>query len=199
MKTPSAYLDSLIEELSTLPGIGRKSASRLAFHMLETRSERIESLVAAMRDVRDRVRFCSLCGGISDAEVCSICSDENRDRTLICVVEHPRDVISIEGTGQYRGLFHVTGGLIAPLDGIGPEDLRLDELRERHQREDISEIILALSPTIEGDATALYILRALEGTGIRITRIAHGLPVGADLEYADAATIARSLEGRREV
>ncbi len=199
MKTPSAYLDSLIDALSTLPGIGRKSAARLAFHMLETRSEKIESLVSAMRDVRDRVRFCSLCGGISDAEVCSICSDENRDRSLICVVEHARDIISIEGTGEYRGLFHVTGGLIAPLDGIGPEDLRLDELRERRQEGNISEIILALSPTIEGDATALYIIRALEGTGIRITRIAHGLPVGADLEYADAATIARSLEGRREV
>lgn len=196
MNRPSIYLDSLIKEFSKLPGIGPKSASRLAFHILGQPYDAAVSLSMAIIEMKKNIITCSVCGGISDKDMCSICSDDMREGGIICIVESPKDVLTIEGTGGYNGLYHVINGLISPLDGIGPDDLNIASLVERCGQGLISEAVLALNPTVEGDATSLYLARLIGPIGIKVTRIAHGLPVGADLEFIDSATIIKSLEGR---
>ncbi len=199
MKNPSKYLDDLIDQLSGLPGIGRKSASRLAFHVLNMEQENTERLVRAIMELKENIVTCRTCGGISDSDTCSICLDERRERGIICVVENARDILTIESTGEYRGLYHVLMGVLSPLDGIGPQDLNIRPLLERCSGGAVREVILALNPTVEGDATSLYISDLLRSTGVLVTRIAHGLPVGADLEYTDAATIIKSINGRVKI
>jgi recombination protein RecR len=191
----SSYLEVLIRKFSKLPGIGPKSASRLAFHILSMETVEVESLAAAMIDLKRNTHTCSVCGGIADGDECAICRDDARDRGLICVVEDAKDVLTIEGTGGYRGLYHVLAGLISPLDGIGPENLNIRTLVGRCGG-GVREVILALNPSVEGDATALYLAQIVNPLGVTVSRIAHGLPVGADIEFADNATILKSLEGR---
>ncbi len=198
MKTPR-HLDSVIRELSRLPGIGPKSASRLAFHILKMPSAEVLNLTTAITELRVNVRSCEICGSIAESERCGVCEDGSRDRTMICVVESAKDVITIEKTGEYNGLYHVLQGVISPLDGIGPEDLTMHALIDRCGGGAVREVIVATNPTVEGDATALYIARLIKPLGIRVMRIAHGLPVGSDLEFADSATIAKSLGGRIEL
>jgi len=193
------YLDALIKELSRLPGIGQKSASRLAFHILNQPFHEVERLSKAIIELKENITFCKICGGISDAGVCSICSDVNRDLSLICVVEEARDILTIEKCGGYHGQYHVLKGVISPLDGIGPEELNIDSFLTRCREGRIKEAIIATNPTIEGDATTLYLAKELRPLGIRVMRIAHGLPVGSNLEFADSATIVKSLEGRMEI
>lgn len=199
MSSPSSYLDALIRELSRLPGIGPKSAGRLAFHILKMPVGDVERLSKTILELKENITFCKKCGGISDTSICSICSDANRDRGMICVVEEARDILTIEKSKVYKGLYHVLSGVISPLDGIGPEDLNIGSFIKRCRDEPIKEVIIATNPTIEGDATTLYIARELKSLSIKITRIAHGLPVGSNLEFADSATIAKSVEGRIEV
>lgn len=196
MSKTSLYLESLIKKLSRLPGVGPKSASRMAFHLLKIPREDAEALAAAILAARDHIHTCRICGGIADSDTCGICSDQGRDRGVICVLEEAKDVLTIEATGMFRGLYHVTKGLISPLDGIGPEQLNLNGLVDRCREDGVREAILALNPSVEGEATSLYIARILHPLGVRVTRIARGLPVGADIEYADSATIVKSLEGR---
>ncbi len=196
MTSPSVYLDRVTRELSKLPGIGNKSASRIAFHLLKMGRPDVESIAASMIDLKNNIRACVECGGISDMEVCSICSDAGRNRGMLCVVEGARDVLNIEASGEFKGLYHVLSGLISPLDGIGPEDLNISALVKKCAAGGFDEIIMALSPTIEGDATTLYLASLISPFGIKVTRIAHGLPVGSDLEYVDCATIAKSIAGR---
>jgi len=188
----------LIEELNRLPGIGPKTAQRLAFYLLRRPREEVYQLADALREARDRVVLCSVCCNLTDVDPCPICSAPDRDRGLICVVEDPRDVAALERTRQYRGLYHVLQGAISPLDGVGPEDLHIAELLKRLDGS-VREVILATNPDVEGEATALYLVRLLKPLGIKVSRLAHGLPVGTDLEYADELTLARALEGRREV
>ena len=196
MDNPSRYLDALVKEFTRLPGIGPKSASRLAFHILKMRNEDVRSLAGALLDLKENIVRCSVCGGISDSGICSICDDKNRDVSLLCVVENARDIITIESAGGFGGYYHVLGGLISPLDGVGPDELNIRELMKRCADDDPAELILALNPTIEGDATALYLAGIIMPMNITVSRIARGLPVGADLEYADSATIVKSIEGR---
>ncbi|OHD71647.1 MAG: recombination protein RecR [Spirochaetes bacterium RBG_16_49_21] len=195
----SSYLDALIKKFSKLPGIGTKSASRLAFHILSMPTDEVESLGRAMVDLKKNTFTCTICGGIADSEVCAICHDDARDRSLICVVEDAKDVLTIEGTGEYRGMYHVLAGLISPLDGVGPENLNLRTLAQRCGSGAVREVILALNPSIEGEATSLYLAQLINPFGVTVTRIAHGLPVGADIEFADNATIIKSLEGRVKI
>lgn len=199
MQNPSLYLDALIRELSQLPGIGEKSASRLAFFLLKMESSEVDRLIRAISDVKDNIMTCAVCGGISDRDTCSICSDSSREPGTICVVEQAKDMLTIENTGRFSGNYHVLGGGISPLDGIGPEDLNITSLQERCSGGLVKEVILAMSPTVDGDATALYLSGILKPMGVRVTRIAHGLPVGSDLDFVDSATIAKSLEERREM
>lgn len=196
MATPSVYLDNLIKRLTKLPGIGPRSASRLAFHMLNMKTDEVDALTSAMEAVKLNIKECTECGGISDGGRCTVCEDLSRDRSVICIVAEPRDMLTLEATGSFSGVYHVLRGLISPLDGIGPDDIKIDSLLKRCEEIKPEEVIIALNPTIEGDATTLYISRALTPMGIKITRIARGLPVGADLEFADRATIIRSFEGR---
>jgi len=196
LSSPSIYLDRVTRELSRLPGIGSKSASRIAFHLLKMGKPDVERIAAAMIDLKNNIKTCIECGGISDMDLCSICSDSGRDRSVICVVEGARDVLNIEASGEFRGVYHVLSGLISPLDGIGPEELNIGTLINKCGAVGLDEIIMALSPTIEGDATTLYVASLISPLGIKVTRIAHGLPVGSDLEYVDCATIAKSIEGR---
>ncbi|MGA9347663.1 MAG: recombination mediator RecR [Anaerolineae bacterium] len=189
----------LIEEFNRLPGIGPKTASRLTFFLLRSPAEQAVSLAEALRQLRERIIFCSTCFNITEESPCPICRDEGRDRSIICVVEEPLDVLAIERTREYRGLYHVLHGAISPVDGIGPEDLRMHELINRLQAEPVEEVILATNPSLEGEATAMYLHRQLVPLGVRVTRLARGLPVGGDLEYADEITLARALEGRREM
>lgn len=196
MAGPSLYLERVTREFSRLPGIGGKSASRIAFHLLKMGRGEIDSFIRSIVDLKENIRFCDICGGISDSETCSICSDGGRHRDTICVVEGARDILTIEAAGGYNGLYHVLSGLISPLDGVGPDDLNINSLMRRCGAGPLSEVILALSPTIEGDATVLYLASLISPLGINVTRIAHGLPVGSDLEYVDSATITKSLEGR---
>jgi recombination protein RecR len=193
------YLDQLIRELSRLPGVGPKSAARIAFHVLKMPLESVQSLSRALLDLKSHITSCSICGGISERDVCAVCADEGRDRGIICVVESGKDMITIERTGEFRGLYHVLQGVISPLDGIGPEDLSIKKLLERLSTGRVGEVIIATNPTVEGDATALYLARIIKPLGIRVMRIAHGLPVGADLEFTDAVTIAKSIAGRVEM
>ena len=190
-------VQDLIDELGRLPGIGPKSAQRIAFHMLEADREDMLRLADAIRTVKDRVRLCSVCFNVSEDEVCSLCRDERRDRSQICVVEESQDVMAMERTRAFQGRYHVLGGAINPIAGIGPEQLHVRELLTRMQDEAVQEVILATDPNLEGEATATYLGRLLGATGIRVTRLASGLPVGGDLEYADEVTLGRAFDGRR--
>ncbi len=192
-------VNRLIDELSKLPGVGPRTASRLAFFLLKAPREQVEALATAMLQVKDRIRLCSVCFNITEVEPCTLCTDPQRERGRICVVEDPLDVIALERTGSYRGLYHVLHGTISPMEGIGPDRLRIKELVARVRLEEVEEVILATNPNLEGEATAMYIARLLVPTGVKVTRLARGLPVGSDLEYADEITLARALEGRREV
>jgi len=188
-------LDALIANLSRLPGLGKKSAVRMAFHLLKADHHYLAELGRQIATLRDHIVRCSVCGNYTEADPCEICSDPGRDRTIICVVEQVQDLMNLQATGEYRGLFHVLHGVIAPLDGVGPAELGLDRL-ERRLGGEVKEVILATNPTLEGDTTALYIHRLLASRGIKVTRLASGLPVGGDLEYADRLTIARALKAR---
>ncbi|RKZ29798.1 recombination protein RecR [bacterium] len=190
------YLETLIDELSRLPGIGRKSARRIAFHLLHKPKDDAYALAEALRNMVDNVRSCSICHSLSETDPCNICTDESRDRNLICVVEEISDLLAIESTGSYNGLYHVLGGVIDPLSGIGPEALTIQALLERLKGSDVEEIIIATNPTAEGDTTAIYLAKLIRPLGAKVTRIARGLPVGGDLEFADKSTLARALENR---
>ena len=189
----------LIGELQKLPGIGPKSAQRLAFHLLGTSLKSIDDLAGAMVQVKERMKFCPVCYNITDVEPCLICSDTSRDDAILCVVAEPKDLVAIERSGVYNGKYHVLGGVISPLDGIEPESLRIKELLVRLNNDQIKELVLAINPTTEGEATSFYLGRLIKPLGVKLTRIAFGLPVGADMDYADPATLSKSLEGRREV
>ena len=192
-------VQELIDELGRLPGIGPKSAQRIAFHILTTQSFDTTRLATILAEVRERVRFCSICGNVSEHETCSICRDPRRSQTVICVVEESKDVAAIERTREFRGLYHVLGGALSPIDGIGPDDLRFTELVKRLADGSVTEVIIATDPNLEGEATATYLSRLLVQPGLRVTRLASGLPVGGDLEYADEVTLGRAFEGRRVV
>ena len=189
----------LIEEFKRLPGIGAKSAQRLAFHILRTPRDETDRLCEAVRDVKDKVTYCSVCNHITDVDPCAFCCDEARDRRIICVVEEPQNVTAIEKTREFRGLYHVLMGALSPLHGVGPDDLRIRGLLDRVAPGTVSEVILATNPTVEGEATAIYLARLLKPLGVRVTRIATGIPVGSDLEYADEVTMSRAMEGRRDL
>ena len=188
-----------IEELSKLPGIGRKTAQRLALHILKSENESVSNLVKAIEELKTRLRFCSRCFNLSEEELCEICRSEKRDKNLICIVEEASDVIAIERTHEYNGLYHVLGGVLSPLSGIGPDSLKVKELLKRFENEDIKEVILALNPDTEGETTVLYLARLIKPLGIKASRIARGLPIGGDLEFADEATIGRAVLGRIEL
>ena len=193
-------LNKLINELSKLPGIGGKTAQRLAFHILSLSDREAEALAEAIVSAKKNLRYCSECGTLTDQDKCLICSDATRDRSVICVVETPQDVVAMERIREYRGLYHVLHGAISPAEGIGPNDINLKSLITRLQASDeVKEIIIATNPNIEGEATAMYISRLLKPAGIKVTRIAHGIPVGGDLEYADEVTLLKAIEGRREL
>lgn len=192
-------LDRLISELKKLPGIGPKSAQRMAYHIMGKQPKEVQELLQAIVEAKKKIGFCSICGALTETNPCPICSDESRDRSVVCVVEEFRDVMSIEGTREFKGLYHVLNGAISPLDGIGPGDIRIRELLERLKSGTIKEVILATDPNVEGEATAMYLARLLQPLHIKVTRVASGLPVGGDLEYADEMTLVRALEGRREM
>jgi recombination protein RecR len=192
-------VQELIDELGRLPGIGPKSAQRIAFHILQTESFDTTRLAQILMDVRDKVHFCAICGNVAEQETCSICRDPRRSQTVICVVEEAKDVAAIERTREFRGLYHVLGGALSPIDGIGPNDLRFAQLVKRLADNTVSEVIIATDPNLEGEATATYLSRLLVQPGLTVTRLASGLPVGGDLEYADEVTLGRAFEGRRVV
>jgi recombination protein RecR len=194
----SPSVDNLVAQLTRLPGIGTRTAQRLAFHLLSVPKEEALALAHALEDVKERVRFCRECGNLTEEETCAICRDGRRDRTMVCVVEQPADLISVERTAEYRGLDHVLGGSLSPLDGVEPEHLRIDELLRRVERDQIEEVVLATNPNMTGEATAAFLADRLRGK-VRVTRLASGLPVGGDLEYADEVTLGRALTGRREM
>ena len=189
-------LTKLTECFARLPGIGKKSAQRLAFHVLRMPKEEADAFANAILEAREKIGYCEICKNITDTPRCAICSDESRDRTTICVVEDPRDVIAIERTKEYHGLYHVLGGLISPMDGVGPESLVIKELLSRMSDGEVKEVIMATNPTVEGEATAMYISRLLKPMGVKVTRLAYGIPVGGNLEYADEVTLYRAIEGR---
>ena len=192
-------IQDLIDELSRLPGIGPKSAQRLAFWLVKAPPEEAKRLAESIVQAKERIFFCHECGNVAEGDLCRICRDEGRDRTVLCVVEEPKDVASIERAGVIKGRYHVLGGAISPLDGIGPEDLSVQELLDRVQRDHVTEVIIATNPNLEGNATAMYVAALLKPTGVKVTRLASGLPVGGDLEYADEVTLSQALEGRREM
>lgn len=195
----AAPVAKLIEEFEKLPGIGHKTAQRLAFHVLNLPAEKAAGLADAIRDAKQKIRYCSVCNNLTENDPCVICSGSSRDRTVFCVVEDPRDVVAMERTREFKGLYHVLHGVISPMEGIGPEDIKIKELLARLRENNIREVILATNPDVEGEATAMYISKLLKPLGIKATRIAHGIPVGGDLEYADEVTLAKALEGRREI
>jgi recombination protein RecR len=194
----SPAVENLVAQLTRLPGVGTRTAHRLAFHLLRVPKDEAQALAAAIGDVKERVRFCAECGNLTEEERCEICRDERRDRSLVCVVEQPADLVSLERTHEYRGLYHVLGGSLSPIDGVEPEHLRIDELMGRVERNGIQEVVLATNPNMTGEATAAYLADRLRGR-VRVTRLASGLPVGGDLEYADEVTLGRALAGRREM
>ncbi len=196
MLSPS--VENLVAQLTRLPGVGQRTAQRLAFHLLQVPKPEALALAEAIVDVKERVRFCDECGNLTEETVCAICRDERRDRSLICVVEQPADLVSLERTHEFRGLYHVLGGALSPLDGVEPEHLRIDELLARVDRNGVVEVVLATNPNMTGEATAAYIADRLRDK-VRVTRLASGLPVGGDLEYADEVTLGRALAGRREM
>ena len=190
-------VQDLIDELGRLPGVGPKSAQRIAFHLLAADPVDVRRLVSALTEVKDKVRFCAICGNVAEEEQCRICRDPRRDLAVICVVEEPKDVVAIERTREFRGRYHVLGGAISPIEGVGPDDLRIRELMTRLADDAVTELIIATDPNLEGEATATYLARLVKPMGIRVTRLASGLPVGGDLEYADEVTLGRAFEGRR--
>jgi recombination protein RecR len=190
---------TLIEELSKLPGIGPKSAQRLAFYILKSPADEAKKLSRAIDEVKDKIHFCEECFNVTDQLRCEFCRNEDRDTSVVCVVEEPKDIVAIEKTGEFKGLYHVLQGAISPIDGIGPDDIRVKELLKRLGERESQEIIVATNPNIEGEATAMYLAKLVKPLGIKVTRIASGLPVGGDLEYADEVTLGRALEGRREM
>jgi recombination protein RecR len=192
-------VQDLIDELGRLPGVGPKSAQRIAFHLLKLPREDALRLASVITEVKERISFCRRCFNVCEGQECELCLDTRRDPTLVCVVEEPRDIVAVEKTQEFRGRYHVLQGAISPIEGIGPEQLRVKELLARIDAEDVAEVILCTNPNIEGEATAMYLARLLKPLGVRVTRIASGLPVGGDLEYADELTLGRALEGRREV
>lgn len=192
-------VQDLIDELGRLPGVGPKSAQRIAFHLLAAEAADVERLASTLVRVKNDVRFCSICGNVAEFEQCRICTDSRRDLTRICVVEEPKDVLAIERTREFRGRYHVLGGAISPIDGVGPDDLRIRELLARLRDSTVTEIILATDPNLEGEATATYLARMINPLGMTVTRLASGLPVGGDLEYADEVTLGRAFSGRRRV
>jgi recombination protein RecR len=192
-------VNHLIEELMRLPGVGEKTAQRLAFHLLKASKKEAETLALAILSVKEKIRRCSLCHGITEDDPCSICGDPKRDRTLLCVVEEPSDIFAFEKLREYRGLYHVLGGALSPLEGVGPEDLTIAQLVARLKGEGVQEVIIATNPNLEGEATAMYLSKVLKSLALKVTRLAHGLPIGSALEYADEVTLLKSLEGRREL
>lgn len=190
-------MQDLIDELGRLPGVGPKGAQRIAFHLLQADAVDVKRLVDALTEVKARVRFCATCGNVAEGEQCRICADPRRDPTAICVVEEPKDVVAIERTREFRGRYHVLGGAISPIEGVGPDDLRIKELMARLADGEVTEVIIATDPNLEGEATASYLARFLATMGVKVTRLASGLPVGGDLEYADEVTLGRAFEGRR--
>ncbi len=194
----SPSVENLVAQLTRLPGVGSRTAQRLAFHILQRPKDEALALAQALEEVKERVRFCRECGNLTEDEVCAICTDARRDHALICVVEQPVDVVSLERTAEYRGLYHVLGGALSPLDGVEPSDLRIDELLRRVEANGVQEVVLATNPNMTGEATAAFLADRLRGR-VRVTRLASGLPVGGDLEYADEVTLGRALSGRREM
>ena len=199
MSALPASLQELVEQLKKLPGVGAKSATRLAFHILRTPREDAERLCQSIRDVKDRVTYCTTCNNITDADPCALCSDPGRDHRIICVVEEPQNVSVVDRSGGFRGVYHVLMGAISPLQGVGPDDLKIKGLLARIANGGVDEVILATNPTVEGEATAIYLARLLKPLGVRVTRIAMGIPVGSDLEFADEVTLTKAMEGRREM
>ncbi|ADL11584.1 recombination mediator RecR [Acetohalobium arabaticum] len=201
MKYYAKPIAKLIGKLTKLPGIGPKSAQRLAFYIMNDSDEEVEELVDAIKDVKDRIDYCEVCNNLTEHERCNICSNDERNRSVICIVESPKDIIAMEKTGEYNGLYHVLHGSISPMEGVGPDDIEIKGLLSRIEDEDeeVEEVILATDPNVEGEATAMYIARLLKPLGITASRIAHGLPVGGDLEYADEVTLSKALEGRKQV
>jgi recombination protein RecR len=192
-------VQDLIDELGRLPGVGPKSAQRIAFHLLAADSVDVKRLAHVLVEVKERVKFCRICGNVAEEDECRICRDPRRDRAVICVVEEPKDVVAVEKTREFRGRYHVLGGAISPIDGVGPDDLRIRELMARLADGDVTELILATDPNLEGEATATYLARLVKPLGLAVTRLASGLPVGGDLEYADEVTLGRAFEGRRRL
>jgi len=192
-------IDQLIEALTRLPGIGRKTASRLAYHILRSSPSEAQSLARAILEVKEKIHLCSICFHLTDEDPCRICKDEDRNREILCVVEGPNDLIAIENTDAFNGRYHVLHGAISPLEGIGPDDLKIKELMERLQRGEVREVILATNPTVEGGATALYLTDLIKPLGVKVTRIAYGIPMGGEIEYSDGMTLSKALEGRREI
>ena len=192
-------LEILIKELTKLPGVGEKSAQRLAFHILDKDEDQVDNLARAMQNAKRQLKHCSVCGNLTDQDPCSICSDPGRRKDQICVVETPRDLMAMERIREYKGTYHVLYGVISPMDGIGPEDINLKSLIKRLQGQEVDEVIIATNPTIQGEATAMYISKLLNPAGIKVSRIAHGIPVGSDLEFADEVTLLKSFEGRRTI
>ena len=197
MYKSSESVERLIEELAKMPGIGRKTAQRITFYILKETKEEAASLSQAILDVKEKVKYCSICFNVTEADPCWVCQDEKRDKTLICVVEEANDVLALEKTAEYKGLYHVLGGALSPLDGIGPDNLRIRELLTR-LKDNVQEVILATNPNVEGEATAIYLSKLIKPLGVKVTRIARGLPVGGDLEYADQVTLTKAIEGRTE-
>jgi recombination protein RecR len=192
-------IDDLIEALTKLPGIGRKTASRLAFYILRSNPSEAQRLARAILDVKEKIRLCSICFNLTDEDPCRICQDERRTQEILCVVEGPNDLIAIENTGAFNGRYHVLHGTISPLEGVGPDDIKIRELMERIHRERVAEVILATNPTVEGGATALYLTDLIKPLGVKVTRIAYGIPMGGEIEYSDGMTLSKALEGRREI
>jgi recombination protein RecR len=192
-------LNNLIEELKRMPGIGPKSAQRLAFYILQSSPRDVEKLTSVIKQAKDNLKHCSICFNITDVDPCRICSDKSRDDNLLCVVAESKDLVAIERSREYKGKYHLLGGLISPLDGLGPENLRIKELLQRLNKGNVSEVILAISPTTEGEATNIYLARLIKPLGIKLTRLAYGLPIGADMDYADEATLSKAFQGRNEL
>lgn len=192
-------LQKLVDQFEKLPGIGHKTAGRLAYHILSRSEAEAKAFAAAIIEAKDKIRYCSCCQNLTDTELCPLCSDSSRDRSVICVVEDPRDVMAFERTREFSGLYHVLHGAISPLDGVGPDNLHIKELMARLSGDEVKEIIMATNPTVEGEATASYLSRLIRPMGIKVTRLAYGVPVGGDLEYADEITLSRALEGRNEI
>ena len=198
MSSHAKPIDDLIEALTRLPGVGKKSATRLAFHILRSNTAEAQGLARAILDVKEKIHLCTLCFNLTDEDPCQICRDDRRNKETLCIVEGPNDLIAIENTGEYKGRYHVLHGTISPLEGIGPENLKIKELMDRLRKEKVSEVILAINPTVEGSTTALYLADLIKPLGVRVTRIAYGIPMGSEIEYVDTMTLSKAMEGRRE-